>query len=105
MRRSLFKLYFPWKGGGKEAIGARESRQGGGPQKPINLTTMGRAEMHESLKSVGQLLANYPLNTKSFRPLSNGAPSLYGSGYLATQNDLVACKRCPNDQFPLSRVP
>ena len=50
MRRSLFKLYFPWKGGGKEAIGARESRQGGGPQKPINLTTMGvGAEMHEKV--------------------------------------------------------
>ena len=54
MRRSLFKLYFPWKA---SAIGANalHMRKWGVPQTSISLL-----RYIKSLKGVDQLLANYP---------------------------------------------
>jgi hypothetical protein len=68
MRRSLFKLYFPWKGaarvGRKEAIAATKV----GVRKDLSISPQWvGAEIHESLKSVDQ---NFWLITRLTQNLS-----------------------------------
>ena len=68
MRRSLFKLYFPWKGGRaakrRSALGV-PPRWGSAKTYQSHHNEVG-AEMHESLKSVG----NFWLITRLTQNLS-----------------------------------